>query len=70
MGIFGGLFASALICSPVIVLTVVMHGSAAAWILLPVGAAWGTLAAWAGLRLAAPTVARKLPEILMAVSKG
>lgn len=70
MGIFGGLFASALICSPVIVLTVVFHDSAAAWFLLPLGAAWGTLATWAGLRLAAPTVARKLPEILMAVSKG
>ncbi|WP_327283952.1 transporter [Streptomyces sp. NBC_01205] len=72
-GIFGGMFASAVICSPVIVLAVYLNvadQSSLAWILLPLGAAWGTLAAWAGLRLAAPTVARKLPEILLAVSKG
>ncbi|WP_406387325.1 transporter [Streptomyces sp. NBC_00211] len=72
-GIFGGMFASAVICSPVIALAVYLNvadQSSLAWILLPLGAAWGTLAAWAGLRLAAPTVARKLPEILLAVSKG
>lgn len=72
-GIFGGLFASALICSPVIVLTVYLNGAdhqSLSWLLLPLGVAWGTLATWAGLRLAAPTVLRKLPEILLAVSKG
>ncbi|WP_405490214.1 transporter [Streptomyces sp. NBC_00096] len=72
MGIFGGLFASALICAPVIVLAVYLATTqhSLTWILLPVGAAWGTLAAWVGLRLAAPTVARRIPEILLAVSKG
>ncbi|MFI5766364.1 transporter [Streptomyces sp. NPDC051563] len=72
-GIFGGMLASALICSPVIVLAIyfnVADQQSLSWILLPLGVAWGTLATWAGLRLAAPTVARKLPEILLAVSKG
>ncbi|WP_443334585.1 transporter [Streptomyces sp. ZAF1911] len=72
-GIFGGMLASALICSPMIVLAVyfsVADQPSLSWILLPLGVAWGTLATWTGLRLAAPTVARKLPEILLAVSKG
>ncbi|MFE1415382.1 transporter [Streptomyces sp. NPDC085524] len=72
-GIFGGLLASALISSPVIALTVwaaVTDQQSLGWLLLPVGVAWGTLATWAGLRISAPTVARKLPEILQAVSKG
>ncbi|MCC0097499.1 transporter [Streptomyces flavotricini] len=72
-GIFGGMLVSALICSPVIALTVFLNVTdqqSLTWIVLPLGAAWGTFAAWAGLRLAAPTVARTLPEILLAVSKG
>ncbi|MFJ3198820.1 transporter [Streptomyces sp. NPDC086989] len=72
-GIFGGMLTSAVICSPVIALAVYLNvadHASLTWILLPLGAVWGTLAAWAGLRLAAPTVARKLPEILLAVSKG
>ncbi|MFF4103361.1 transporter [Streptomyces sp. NPDC001903] len=72
-GIFGGMLVSALICSPVIALTVFLNVTdqqSLTWIMLPLGAAWGTFAAWAGLRLAAPTVARTLPEILLAVSKG
>ncbi|MFJ3911360.1 transporter [Streptomyces vinaceus] len=72
-GIFGGMLVSAVICSPVIGLTVFLNVTdqqSLTWIVLPLGAAWGTFAAWAGLRLAAPTVARKLPEILLAVSKG
>ncbi|MCX4526464.1 MULTISPECIES: transporter [unclassified Streptomyces] len=73
IGIFGGMFASALICSPVIALTVYADGpgrESLGLLMLPLGAAWGALATWTGLRLAAPTVARKLPEILLAVSKG
>ncbi|MFD7625688.1 transporter [Streptomyces sp. NPDC059851] len=73
-GIFAGLLASAVICSPVIALTIwfkVDEGmQSLSWILLPLGVAWGAVAAWAGVRLAAPVVARKLPEILDAVSKG
>ncbi|MFF5802642.1 transporter [Streptomyces sp. NPDC012746] len=73
IGIFGGMFASALICSPMIALTVYADGpgrESLGLLMLPLGAAWGALATWTGLRLAAPTVARKLPEILLAVSKG
>ncbi|MFE2926936.1 transporter [Streptomyces goshikiensis] len=73
IGIFGGMLTSALICSPVIALTIyadVADQRFLAGLLLPLGAGWGVLATWAGLRLAAPTVARKLPEILVAVSKG
>ncbi|MEU9333970.1 transporter [Streptomyces sp. NPDC048290] len=74
MSIFGGMVAAALLCAPVIVLTVVLRttagGDAWGWVLLPVGAVYGVGVAWAGLRLAAPRVARCLPEILGAVSKG
>lgn len=73
MGLFVGMLASAVVCAPVIALTIYLNVTdqqSVAWILLPLGVVWGTLATWAGLRLAAPTVARKLPEILLAVSKG
>ncbi|MET9464451.1 transporter [Streptomyces sp. NPDC006544] len=73
MGIFGGLFASALISAPLIALAIYLHVAdqhSLTWILLPLGVAWGTLATWSGLRLAAPAVARRLPEILLAVSRG
>ncbi|MFG2880558.1 transporter [Streptomyces sp. NPDC048337] len=72
-GIFGGMLTSAVICAPMIALAIwlaVADHQGISWLLLPLGVAWGMLAAWAGLRLAAPTVARKLPEILLAVSKG
>ncbi|WP_327253397.1 transporter [Streptomyces sp. NBC_01244] len=71
--LLGGLLASALVSSPLIALAVYFSSTdqkSLAWILLPLGVAWGALATWAGLRLAAPTVVRKLPEILLAVSKG
>ncbi|MCX5606451.1 MULTISPECIES: transporter [unclassified Streptomyces] len=73
MGIFGGMLASALIAAPVIALTIWLNVADlqdVSWLVLPLGVAWGTLATWAGLRLAAPVVARRLPEILLAVSKG
>ncbi|MFI7176954.1 hypothetical protein [Streptomyces spororaveus] len=41
-----------------------------AWILLPLGGAWGKLATWAGLRRAAPGWPAGIPEILLDVSKG
>ncbi|MFF4320389.1 transporter [Streptomyces sp. NPDC001568] len=72
-GIGLGLLVSVVICAPVIALTVFLHVADhhdLTWILLPLGIAWGALATWAGLRLAAPAVSRKLPEILVAVSKG
>ncbi|MFJ8230706.1 transporter [Streptomyces sp. NPDC094448] len=73
MSIAGGAIVSAVLCSPLIVAVVMMKDSAARgdmWLLLPAGALYGALLAWAGLRLAAPLTARRGPEILAAVSKG
>ncbi|MER5280222.1 transporter [Streptomyces sp. NPDC002809] len=73
ISILGGMVSAALLCAPVIVLTVWLHLADTAgwlWLLVPVGAAYGTLIAWGGLRVAAPRTADRLPEILTAVSKG
>ncbi|WP_369214801.1 transporter, partial [Streptomyces flavofungini] len=73
ISIFGGMLAAALLCAPVLALTIWLHAAGAAswsWLLLPVGAAYGYGAVECGLRTAAPRVARRLPEILLAVSKG
>ncbi|MEV8536315.1 transporter [Streptomyces sp. NPDC051211] len=71
--IFGGMFASALLCAPVAALVIglrVTDHHSLLWTVLPAGLGWGALLTWAGLRLAAPKVARSIPEILEAVSKG
>ncbi|MFF3709268.1 transporter [Streptomyces phaeochromogenes] len=72
--IFGGMIAAALLCAPVITLTIWLNvssdGQDWTWLLLPVGTAYGAAIALAGLHLAAPRTARQLPEILAAVSKG
>ncbi|WP_328494838.1 transporter [Streptomyces sp. NBC_00414] len=74
IAIFGGMVAAALLCAPVIALAIWLNVSADGqnwtWLLLPLGAAYGTLLTFSGLRLAAPRTARHLPEILTAVSKG
>ncbi|MEV7866847.1 transporter [Streptomyces sp. NPDC088124] len=73
ISIFGGMLGAALLCAPVLALTIWLHISDLAdrsWLLLPVGTAYGALIALGGLRLAAPQTARRLPEILTAVSKG
>ncbi|WP_406453348.1 transporter [Streptomyces sp. NBC_00876] len=73
ISIFGGMVSAALLCSPVIGLTIWLHLADAEgwlWLLMPVGAGYGALIAWAGLRFAAPRTAERLPEILAAVSKG
>lgn len=74
ISIFGGVVAAALLCVPVIALTiwlnVTANGDDWTWLLLPVGAAYGVGTALLGLRLAAPRTAARLPEILSAVSKG
>ncbi|MGY0024776.1 transporter [Streptomyces sp. cg35] len=73
ISIFGGMVAAALLCAPVLALTITLHATGAdswSWILLPVGAAYGAAATLFGLRLAAPRTAARLPEILAAVSKG
>ncbi|WP_327717750.1 transporter [Streptomyces sp. NBC_00490] len=74
ISIFGGMVGAALLCAPVIVLTIWLNVSANGddwtWLLLPVGAAYGAGLTLLGLRLAAPRTAARLPEILAAVSKG
>ncbi|NEC44164.1 transporter [Streptomyces sp. SID8016] len=73
ISIFGGMVAAGLLASPVIAATVWMHLADhhdALWLMLPGGLAYGALVAWAGLRIAAPRTANRLPEILTAVSKG
>ncbi|MFF7770908.1 transporter [Streptomyces massasporeus] len=74
ISIFGGMMAAALLCAPVIALTIWLNVSADGddwtWLLLPAGTAYGAVLTAAGLKLAAPRTARRLPEILAAVSKG
>ncbi|MFG2159822.1 transporter [Streptomyces olivaceus] len=74
ISIFGGMVGAALLCAPVIALTIWLNVSAGgdglAWLLLPVGAGYGAVLTLLGLRLAAPRTAARLPEILTAVSKG
>ncbi|PWI16290.1 transporter [Streptomyces sp. Act143] len=74
ISIFGGMIAAALLCAPVITLTIWLNvardGDRWSWVLLPVGALYGAAITLAGLRLAAPRTAARLPEILAAVSKG
>jgi ABC-2 type transport system permease protein len=73
LSIFGGLIVGGLLCSPLIALTIWMHLSGAhalLWLLTPLGAVYGPGIAYLGLRVAAPRVAARLPEILLAVSKG
>ncbi|MFB7369670.1 transporter [Streptomyces sp. NPDC056222] len=72
MSIFGGMIAGALLCGPVIGATIYLNVTdqdSLLWLLLPGGALYGALIAWAGLKIAAPRTARRLPEILAAVSK-
>ncbi|MFJ9867363.1 transporter [Streptomyces sp. NPDC101165] len=74
ISIFGGMVAAALLCSPVIALTIWLNvtadGEAWSWVLLPTGAGYGAMLTLLGLRLAAPRTATRLPEILTAVSRG
>ncbi|PZT75854.1 MULTISPECIES: transporter [unclassified Streptomyces] len=73
ISILGGMVSAAVLSAPVIALTVTLHVTGRTdwlWVLLPVGGGYGALIAWAGLRLAAPRMAGRLPEILWAVSKG
>ncbi|MDV9190211.1 transporter [Streptomyces sp. SR27] len=73
MSILGGMVAATVLCAPLIAATIYLHVSdqgSLLWLVLPVGALYGALLAWAGLKAAAPRTARRLPEILAAVSKG
>ncbi|GGQ04945.1 transporter [Streptomyces roseolilacinus] len=67
----GGMLLAAVLCGPLIAVAVWTHvASAEPWVLLPLGAVWGALLTWGGLHLAAGRTARRLPEILTAVSKA
>lgn len=73
ISIFGGMLTAALLCAPLIGVTIYFHVSdqeALLWLLFPAGILYGALLIWAGLKVAAPRTARRLPEILAAVSKG
>ncbi|WP_222314658.1 transporter [Streptomyces cavourensis] len=73
ISILGGMLAAPVLAGPVIALTVWLHLAdlhAALWLVVPAGAVYGALLGWAGLRVAAPRTANRLPEILSAVSKG
>ncbi|MFJ9406361.1 transporter [Streptomyces sp. NPDC101393] len=71
--LFGGLLVGAVLSAPLLGLTIWLHVAGLhglLWILLPVGVVYGAGIAELGLRVAAPRVVRRLPEILTAVSKG
>ncbi|GAA3499830.1 transporter [Streptomyces prasinosporus] len=74
ISVLGGMVAAAVLCAPVVALAVWLNadadGDGLRWLLLPVGALYGAALTLLGLRLAAPRTARRLPEILTAVSKG
>ncbi|MFJ9678005.1 transporter [Streptomyces sp. NPDC101194] len=73
ISLFGGMVSASVLCAPVIVAVIWLHiGDLEQWLwlLLPAGAVYGALISWAGLRIAAPRTAKRLPEILAAVSKG
>ncbi|MFG1668945.1 transporter [Streptomyces sp. Y7] len=74
ISIFGGMIAAALLCAPVLALTIWLNvsegGDDWTWLLLPGGALYGAAITLVGLHLAAPRTASRLPEILTAVSKG
>ncbi|MFD3748936.1 transporter [Streptomyces cyaneofuscatus] len=73
ISILGGMLAAPVLAGPVIALTVWLHiadRQDALWLVIPAGAVFGALLGWAGLRIAAPRTANRLPEILTAVSKG
>ncbi|GHG65403.1 transporter [Streptomyces griseocarneus] len=68
-----GALVGAVLCAPLGALAIWLHVAGAhslLWILLPLGAGYGLLTAWLGLRLAAPRAVGQLPEILAAVNKG
>ncbi|MEU1850408.1 transporter [Streptomyces sp. NPDC019990] len=74
ISVFGGMIAAAVLCAPVIALAIWLNVSARgdhwAWLVFPVGTVYGAVLTAVGPRLAAPQTARRLPEILAAVSKG
>ncbi|MFD9909139.1 transporter [Streptomyces sp. NPDC059063] len=73
ISLVGGMLTAAALCAPVLACTIWLHSSGrgdVSWLLLPLGTVYGAAVTVAGLRMAAPRVAARLPEILTAVSRG
>ncbi|SDL15941.1 transporter [Streptomyces indicus] len=73
ISIFGGMLAATLLCAPILAFTIWLHAAGhapLAWLLLPIGTVYGWAVARLGLHFSAPVAAARLPEILVAVSKG
>lgn len=72
LSLLGGMLASAVLCAPVIGLTVALNlnDSVLLWVVFPVGVLYGLAVAYGGLRWAARLTEDRVPEILAAVSKG
>lgn len=72
LSILGGMAGGTAICAPLLALTVWLHMAGMhdyLWLLLPLGAGYGFLLCSAALRLVAPRMVTRLPEILGAVSR-
>jgi ABC-2 type transport system permease protein len=73
LSILGGMLIGTVLCAPLLGLTIWLHLAALhgfLWLLLPLGVAYGLALCALSLRLNAPRVAARLPEILSAVSRG
>ncbi|MCT2592666.1 transporter [Streptomyces sp. N2-109] len=73
LSIFGGMLVGVVLGAPLLAATIWMHLSGAhdaLWLILPAGLAYGAGLCGLALRLMAPRVADRLPEILTAVSRG
>lgn len=72
LSLIAGMLASAALCAPLIVLTVMLHlnDTGLEWMVLPLGILYGLAVAYGGLRWSARLAEGRLPEILSAVSKG
>lgn len=73
LSIFGGMLVGALACAPLLALTIWLHVSGAhgaLWVVLPFGVAYGVGVCAVVLRVMAPRMVDRLPEILAAVSRG
>ncbi|MDJ1134054.1 transporter [Streptomyces iconiensis] len=71
VSLLGGMVCGGLLSAPMIALAVWLHMSGGqTWVLLPVGAVYALALPALTLRLAARRTAARLPEILVAVSRG
>ncbi|MEE4545430.1 transporter [Streptomyces sp. V4-01] len=72
MNVLGGTLSGAVLSLPVLALTVALHVTghhALLWTVLPAGAAYGAAVAAIALRLTAPRLLDRLPEILAVVAR-